>query len=216
MEHDGQFACRYCNTTKPASEFYAQSKVKCKQCVNASNRERHHRLYAARNIAARRAKEREAKAVRITHTVAERAYLAGIVDGEGSIQVRLRGVKGGTALRPGQFTLVVQVVNTSKPLIDWLVATWGGAVGFSPENREENRKGKYTWTIAANNALALLDEIMEFMVIKRRQCVLGRRFQRWAQGAGRPRTEKIERLHLRFYSEMKKLNHRGVAPLNTE
>lgn len=208
--------CRTCSTEKDAPEFYASNKSKCKLCINAYNTERYHRLYASRNLAARRERERAAKAVRILRPEVERAYMAGIIDGEGSIQIRMRGAAGGTALRPGQFTLVVQVVNTSKVLIDRIVRVWGGSVGYTPDDVLNNRKGKYTWTLAANNALALLDEIMEFMVIKRRQCVLGRRFQRYAQGVGRPRTEKIERLHMRFFNEMKQLNRRGVAPLNTE
>lgn len=202
--------CKHCGQEKEATEFYPQSKSKCKFCTNASNTARYVAKYRQKLLAARREKEQRNKAIRIEHTDEQRAYMAGIVDGEGSIQIRCHGTKGGKTGHIGQYTLVVQVVNTSKPLIDWLVANWGGAVAYTPEKPELNRKAKWSWSVTANNALRVLDEVYEFLVIKRTQCKLGRRFQRYAQRTGRERTEKITRLHHRFFSEMRILNKRGV------
>jgi hypothetical protein len=179
-------------------------------CTNASNTARYYAKYRQKLLAARREKEQQNKAIRIEHTDEQRAYMAGIVDGEGSIQIRCHGTKGGKTGHIGQYTLIVQVVNTSKPLIDWLVENWGGATAYTPEKSELNRKAKWSWSVTANNALRVLDEVYEFLVIKRTQCKLGRRFQRYAQRTGRERTERITRLHHRFFSEMRILNKRGV------
>jgi len=202
--------CKHCGQEKEATEFYPQSKSKCKLCTNAYNTKRYYAKYRKDRMTERREREADAKAIKVVHSDEQRAYMAGIVDGEGSIQIRCRGLGGGVSGRPGQYTLIVQVVNTSKPLIDWLAANWGGAVAYTPEKPELNRKAKWSWSVTANNALRVLDEVYEFLVIKRTQCKLGRRFQRYAQRTGRERTEKITRLHHRFFSEMRILNKRGV------
>ena len=206
------YRCAYCSEVKDESQFYAQSRRRCKRCTNAANVERYRGKYGPEKMAARRAANRSLKEPRIVHSDVERAYAAGLIDGEGSIRITERGKNGGTTFTPGQRTLMVELTNTAKPMVEWLNERWPGSVNFLPASEEGNRKARWHWRLAANRALAFLDEILEYLVVKRRQAVLGRRFQRYVQIVGRPRSERLEKVQVRFYAEFRRLNRRGFIP----
>jgi hypothetical protein len=105
---------------------------------------------------------------------------------------------------------MVELTNTDKGMIDWIVSQFGGAVSHFDEDYDKNRKERWHWRVAANQALYVLDVIWPYIRTKRRQAKLGRRFQRYAQYAGRAATDKIRLLHERFYAELRILNKRGV------
>lgn len=180
-----------------------------------SQKERYDTIYGPRLRAERRAKDFERKNRPCMHPVAILAYTAGIVDGEGCIGVNRRGAKGGqfaAAHQFGQHFMGVWVNSTTKPMIDFLAANWGGSVRMIPEKPTLNRKAQWNWLLQANDALHMLDAIAPYLVVKVRQMRLARRFQRYVQVAGRARTERIYRLQSRFYDEFKQLNHRGLGP----
>lgn len=202
--------CKICGATGGSELFYKNSSMRCKECVHRINRERYHAKYKADLKAARRAKDYQQKVSVITLSDAERAYAAGLIDGEGCIRLTKRGEQGGTGLRVGQYTLTVEVTNTSKAMLDWLMQRFGGSLSYAEESYELNRKAKWHWRVSANKALYALDAIFPYLIVKRTQGKLGRRFQRYAQYAGRAVTPKIQALHEKFYRELRVLNKRGV------
>ena len=201
--------CKLCGKSGGQELFYKQSRVRCKECTNRLNTERYHGKYRKRVLAARRTKHLKAKFRQIELSDVDRAYAAGLVDGEGSVRITERGAQGGTALRRGQYTLMVELTNTSLPMIDWLVARFGGSVSYAKANPIRNAREKWHWRVAANKALYVLDAVWPYLITKRQQAKLGRRFQRYAQYAGRAQTDKVYRLHQRFYTELRRLNARG-------
>jgi len=80
------------------------------------------------------------------------AYLAGMIDADGSVRFR----KG----RP-----FVAVYNTSRPLIDWLLATMGhGSVSYGNEGRER----VMAWCIqGARDVYALSTALLPLLIVKR-------------------------------------------------
>lgn len=202
--------CKICGATGDSEMFYYTSRSRCKSCVHRINLERYHAKYKAGLKAARRAKDYEQKAVAVSLSGVDRAYAAGIIDGEGCIRLTKRGAAGGKGFRVGQYTLTLEVTNTDKQIIDWLVGKFGGSVSHTGVNHRENRKEKWHWRVAANKALYALDAIFPYLIIKRRQAKLGRRFQRYAQYPGRAATPRVQALHERFYQELRVLNKRGV------
>jgi hypothetical protein len=208
--------CAYCDAEKDASEFTPQSKRKCRVCIYAANRKRYHTQYrdglAERRRAARRQRFDARKALEPSRSIAERAYTAGLIDGEGCVTLYCRGGRGGVGFRQGQFVCLVYVNSTTKSMIDWLSSRWGGTVCYVPEKPDMNRKAQWRWQLQSNAVLRMLDEIMEFMVVKRPQAKLIRRFQRYLQISGRKRTDKVDRVQTRFWVEVRRLNHRGVRP----
>lgn len=100
----------------------------------------------------------------------ERAYMAGIVDGEGSIGVRRR-------LR--YITPILQVTNTRKDLLEWLVLRCGGAIYVNKEERD-GRKQLYSWQTFGRKAQAIIREILPYLVIKRQQAELALTIRQFA------------------------------------
>lgn len=212
--------CKLCGKSGGQELFYKQSRVRCKSCTNRLNTERYHGKYREQFLASRRAKHVEAKNKTVELSDVDRAYAAGLVDGEGSIRITQRGAQGGKAFRTGQYTLMVEMTNTSLPMIEWMTEKFGGSVSYYKADQAFNKRERWHWRVAANKALYVLDAIWPYLITKRQQAKFGRRFQRYAQYAGRAKTDKIQQLHHRFYTELKRLNVRGyraqMLQLHTE
>jgi hypothetical protein len=173
-------------------------------------KERYHAKYRQKLINKRRTVNQPLKQLPITLPETDRAYAAGLIDGEGCIRLTQRGAQGGTVFRTGQCTLMVEVSNTDKGMTTWLHERFGGSVSYKPDNPEENRKQQWHWRCAANKALYCLDVIWPYTRTKRQQVKLGRRFQRYVQYIGRAKSPKSEALQKRFYEEFRALNKRGL------
>jgi len=96
-------------------------------------------------------------------TVTELAYTAGIVDGEGHIQLALRS---GVSL-----VLRVQVTNTKEELIDWLLLKFGG-YKYKHPRKLPNHKQAFHWHITENQGAEFLAAIRPYILIKRNQVEL--------------------------------------------
>lgn len=96
------------------------------------------------------------------------AYLAGVIDGEGSIILYRRGK--GAALR-------LNVANTNLELVRWCVNTTG--VGNIVRKKSENprHKSSYLWLVNSQAAASVLKQILVYLVIKQRQAEIGIEFQ---------------------------------------
>lgn len=91
------------------------------------------------------------------------AYLAGLVDGDGSFGIRS---VDGTGY---QFTL--SVYNTYRPLMKWLVRVFGGSWRKLPT--EGNRKQKYCWYTSSNK---IVQNLIPYLVLKKEQANLSDQF----------------------------------------
>lgn len=93
-------------------------------------------------------------------TETEKAYMAGILDGEGSLNISHRGGR-----RDPQKS--VSVANTSLELIDWIIERFGGRV--YPYKKREGWKQVYLvkWT-SKEDIGYLLNQIIDYMIIKRK------------------------------------------------
>lgn len=88
-------------------------------------------------------------------TEAEIGYIAGMIDGEGSILVYQRWV-------------TVTVANTDRPLMDWLAARGGRiAVRHKPGNGNHRRQ-VYSWDVSKKlDVLNLLQQVLPYLIVKR-------------------------------------------------
>lgn len=99
----------------------------------------------------------------------ERAYLAGIIDGEGCLRFSKFSNKGHPC-----FHVSVEIANTSKLLLAWLDERMPGAAYHTPR-KHKNPKWRdcYAWKVAGNRkALILLRELLPYLVIKKQQAEL--------------------------------------------
>lgn len=93
------------------------------------------------------------------------AYLAGIIDGEGTVRCRAK------------YGLSITVYNTDEALIRWLLERVGGSV--THERRTcaagcdiahiHHRKPRMAWSVGGELAAVVLEHIAPLMIIKRRR-----------------------------------------------
>lgn len=89
----------------------------------------------------------------------DRAYLAGIFDGEGSIGVSSRS--------PIHHSLSVTVASTSEELIRWIWVMTG--VGTISVSSRPPRKAAFYWRCFSRQAASVLEQIGPLLIVKRSQ-----------------------------------------------
>lgn len=98
---------------------------------------------------------------RIEYKDTDIAYLAGIIDGEGSIYIGNFSCNPITQLPYYQTN--IQVTNTDTDLIYWLQKTFGGLVNNKThEKTARPRKKAYVWTISGERLEHICELILPF------------------------------------------------------
>jgi hypothetical protein len=143
--------------------------------------------------------------------VAVRAYTAGIIDGEGCIQIkRIRANNGKT-----YHGLAVAVTNTDRSLLEWLAATWN-AVSVTP-NPTSGIRDKPQWIVRWHGSVAreLLEAIRPYLIVKRRQADLAISFHSELifdkRTAWNLVTDEVVAARESAYAAMRALNRKGLV-----
>lgn len=110
-------------------------------------------------------------------TETEKAYIAGIIDGEGSIilkhnrQLNRRGDGFYEC-----YSLLVSVGNTDTELLEWL-RSFGGKVYLGRKGDGGSRKPMYQWQLHTRKAAELLSVIYPYLIIKKKKAAAALFFQ---------------------------------------
>ena len=119
-------------------------------------------------------------------TDADYAYLAGMIDGEGCIQV-IRGTS--RHHRTGaEHRLNVSLSGTAPTFPRWLQARWQGNVHRKPRKTASGRS-VWMWSVGSIQARDFLSSVLPFLTLKREEAQLALEFQatcKWRRG-GFPR-----------------------------
>lgn len=99
----------------------------------------------------------------MSHSHDDLVYLAGLFDGEGTVEVRLAERSNRTPC----WTVRIAITNTDGRVIHWLVDTFGGKV-YSPK-RVKSNKIVYQWSLSARPNKELIKELFPFLKIKKIQ-----------------------------------------------
>lgn len=96
------------------------------------------------------------------------AYMAGIVDGEGSLCI---GTYAKTKSGKPMWAVTLGICSTDEPLIDWLVDNFGGAkLQYTSRQLAKNaRKRVYRWQCTGDRLRHICELILPYSTIKRRQ-----------------------------------------------
>jgi len=139
----------------------------------------------------------------------EKAYVAGIVDGEGTIgivrEVRKENVSG------YRFKPYFTVSNTDMKLLWWLQNTTG--VGYivpdgAAQRSRHDRRPLSRWRLTKRQLMWLLPQIKPYLVIKKEQAELAIKFGNLVV-AGR-RTAGLYNEMEPYWNKMKELNMKGL------
>jgi len=96
------------------------------------------------------------------------SYTAGIIDGEGWINIAHRGFR--------QTVIHVGVGNTNEWLINWLQFSYGGSVA-KRKPCKDGQKPSWVWDISSKKAGEFLNLVLPYLQIKRPQAELALKFQ---------------------------------------
>ncbi len=147
-------------------------------------------------------------------SLADAAYLAGLIDGEGSIAVSrtntnasAKACKRGFAYRSS-----VTITMTDLPVLEWVKRTAGVGNICVKKARSQNHKQAWSWTAWSNEAALLLAQILPYLRVKAQQAENLIEFQ----GAmRRPGSKGLSDEEWAFreahYNKSQCLNQRGMA-----
>jgi hypothetical protein len=137
-------------------------------------------------------------------------YMAGIVDGEGTITAGRSENK-----HTGNLGVhcKIMVANSHEPLMDWMHATYGGSLSAPRKTRKANHKPITCWYLGGVPAVTLCKLLLPFLKVKRRQAeiviALGDLTYEYG-AAGRYVTPENRAAREPLIEELRLLNHRGL------
>lgn len=141
-------------------------------------------------------------------TSEEKAYIAGIIDGEGCISASSIKTRRSTTIK---IRLIIS--NSNKKLSKWLLSKIG--IGYIREhsnkrNKRNNWKLQWAYEISSAKSLnILLNEVLIFLILKKPQATLAielAELQTKSKRNGKFNADKQKQIML----EIKKLNKKGL------
>lgn len=107
--------------------------------------------------------------VKKEYSSVDAAYLAGIIDGEGSIYIGCYSVNKKTGAP--HYQTKIEVSNTSEELVDWLIKTFGGNKTFysAKQTPKNSRRAVHRWTIWSDHVAHMCEIMLPYLIIKKRQ-----------------------------------------------
>lgn len=142
----------------------------------------------------------------------ELAYLAGLFDGEGCINIyRIQTIKGFEKRKYPRFELSATLYNTHKATIDYFHNLVGG---YCKTYNRHNIKWKlgYGVKLSSNQALVFIELIQPYLKIKAKQAEIAIEFQTRKlnkKNRFRPWTEEEFKFYDKCWKRMSMLNSRG-------
>lgn len=133
----------------------------------------------------------------------EAAYVAGIIDGEGSIYLeRFKAARSKTSLRrnltPWQYRIAVCMLMTDRKTVEYVAAVTGCNISVRKLPAKYNEKSfrrtltAYSLTWRNSTAQRLLFEIFPYLIGKKDKAGLALVFQeRYAPGRGKPFQKRL-------------------------
>jgi len=133
-------------------------------------------------------------------------YLAGIIDGEGSISIEIQNANK-TCRKTDYYSIRLLVINTSKSLMDWLIQEFGGSL--YKRKLIPNQKQCYKWEIFSFNAALIIEQIQEFLIIKKRHAEILLEFLKTKPKDKYFVSKEVQDKRRLLYQELKQLTKTG-------
>ena len=127
----------------------------------------------------------------------ECAYIAGIVDGEGTIMV---------AHMANRFALHLLISNTCRELLDWLVDRFECEV-YTSENIAAHHKIPYSLCLTGTKAKKVIEVLLPYLIVKQKQAQIASSYP--VANIGSRLSEEDKLLQALAYIQLRKLNKKG-------
>lgn len=131
------------------------------------------------------------------------AYTAGIVDGEGSIQINQTTNNYGKKY----WNLTVQVSSNDLNVLTKLKSIWklGTITKWKAKNNKKNRNS-YNWRMYSNEAEIFLNKIKNYLIIKKARAIIALKFRKYVMGGKNTLTPRISLMRNKLAFEIRRLN----------
>lgn len=137
-------------------------------------------------------------------------YFAGIMDGEGSISIRR--AKSQAKNHEYQYRAYLQIGMTSREVLDWVKENIGGSYSKGT-NDSVIAKAAYNWTMNPIDGAKVLEQILPYLVLKKRQALVFIEYAKTVSLRGsygkKGLPTEINEERERLYQIMHKLNLKG-------
>ena len=138
----------------------------------------------------------------MTLTETTYAYLAGLIDGEGTISIYLN--------HRGYYITQTSITQVNEPLIRWLQETFGGNVHNVKNNNPNKHQERWKWQITSTLMREHLPRTLPYLRLKRRHAEIAIEFLSGRRRGGNPITDADLLTQEELYEEIRILNRRGV------
>lgn len=138
-------------------------------------------------------------------TVANLAYLAGIIDGEGSIG--LEHLSPTKSRKKSYYVCRLTVINTSKKLMERLVNTFNGS--YNTRKKIEGRKLCYRWHVFGDDLEKALNLLFPYLDLKKPQAELVLEYRKTVHSTGYLINDQILEFRKSLWLKCKHLNSVG-------
>ncbi len=130
----------------------------------------------------------------------EKAYLAGIIDGEGTVTL-MKHHKNETP------TPYVSVANNNLGLLQWIKNRIGGTI-CSKKKRLPHHNDSYVWSARQDRAIRLLNDVKSYLIIKKPQAdLITEQYKSVTHRAGKYTLEMLNK-KMKLVAKIRKLNQR--------
>jgi hypothetical protein len=130
----------------------------------------------------------------------EKAYLAGIVDGEGTVTL-MKHHKNETP------TPYVSVANNNLGLLQWIKNRTGGTI-CTKKKRLPHHNDSYAWSARQDRAIRLLNDIKSYLIIKKPQAdLITEQYKSVTHRSGKYTPEMLNE-KMKLVAKIRKLNQR--------
>jgi len=134
-------------------------------------------------------------------TEVQLAYLAGIIDGEGTFYIYV-GKNG------RKFNSRIYVVNTNEEIINWLKATFGGLVYSRTSPKNPLWKRKFEWILDKKAQDIVCVKILPYLIIKKKHAEVMIEFRKsFTQQSYQHISEETLAFRFACHKKIKTLNH---------
>ncbi|MFA5037696.1 MAG: LAGLIDADG family homing endonuclease [Candidatus Izemoplasmatales bacterium] len=134
------------------------------------------------------------------HTELEKAYLAGLIDGEGSICILTDHKR--------TFYLHLNITNTGLSMLLKIKDIWGGLL-YKKSRKNLLWKQAYELRWMGSKAKDILKEISPYLINKKPQAEISLRFETTRRGSGFLVTQEQRNIQLCLREQLMALNKRG-------
>jgi len=134
------------------------------------------------------------------------AYMAGIIDGEGSISIDVQSPN--KTRKYHYYSIRMNIINTNLELMEWLVKNFGG--NLYKNRKVEKRKQVYKWSIYSRKAAEILQQTLPYMIVKKPHAIILIEFMDSMGVTGWHVPEEIRHYRQQLYLKVRELNkHNG-------